>query len=77
MTEVQTGRVGFFSPKGYGFIESEDGSKSWFFHCSDFLFGAPGQRFVEVGRRVEFTVSARNGRTCAKNIRPLEPKDVQ
>lgn len=59
----------FNSEKGYGFIESEQGSDV-FVHYS--AIQADGFRTLEEGDRVEFEIKAgRDGRTQAEEVRKV------
>ena len=50
---MQGGRVKMWSPKGFGFIEPENGSKDQFVHISGLL---DGEKELFVGDRVSFDV---------------------
>lgn len=69
-TELGTGVVDFFSPKGFGFVAPDDGGDHLFFHASA-LPGVRGQRFIAEGTRVSFEAGIRNGKKCALKVNPL------
>ena len=71
---MRLGTVRFFDPKGYGFIQPLDGSESIFFHASE-LPGERGKRFIQDGQHVSFEVGTHQGRTVAKQVRPIPRED--
>jgi CspA family cold shock protein len=68
-TKMTIGTVKWFnSPKGYGFIQPEDGSKDVFVHIS--AVERAGMGNLHEGQRVSFEVERGNqGKTSAVNLR--------
>jgi len=67
---MRLGTVKFFDARGFGFLQPLDGSESIFFHASE-LPGERGKRFIPDGQHVSFEVGTHQGRTVAKNVRPI------
>ena len=66
------GTVKWFNPaKGYGFIETADGSKDIFVHIT--AVQQAGLTGLQEGQRIEYEPSdGDDGRTSAINLRPLD-----
>jgi cold shock CspA family protein len=63
-----TGAVKFFSAKGFGFIEQDDGGGEVFFHASQLV----GDEEPNAADRVSFTIGqGRDGRPRAEQVRIL------
>jgi cold shock CspA family protein len=72
MLEIYYGTVKFFSvPRGFGFIRRTSDGEEFYFHCSE-LDGEHGERNIEVGTVVEFTLGKYKKEIVAKTVRPLE-----
>ncbi len=71
---MRIGIVRFFDPRGFGFLQPNDGSEEIFFHASE-LPGERGKRFIPDGQHVSFEIGTHQGRTVAKNVRPLPTED--
>ena len=65
---MATGTVKWFNrPKGYGFIEPEDGSKDAFVHIS--AVQNAGMESLDEGQKVQYElVEGANGKTSAENL---------
>jgi len=59
----------YFEQKGFGFIKPDNGDHDVFVHISDIQGGIPLQK----GDLVDFETgtSHRNGKLCARNVRPI------
>ena len=68
---MATGRVKYFySTKGYGFIQPEDGGKEVFVHISD--LEASGIQHLREGQWVSFDLARKAGRVSAANIKLVD-----
>ena len=65
---MATGTVKWFNgQKGYGFIQPDDGSKDVFVHIS--AVEAAGLTGLADGQPLEFTLTERNGRVSATDLK--------
>ena len=69
---MTTGTVKWFDrPRGYGFIEPENGSKDAFVHIS--AVERAGLSDLREGQKVEFELEPQqNGREAAENLKVIE-----
>jgi CspA family cold shock protein len=67
------GIVKFFDPRGFGFIEREDGEQDIYFHVSE-LPGKRGARHIEDGTPVTFELGTFKtpDNVVAKKVRPID-----
>jgi CspA family cold shock protein len=64
---MPTGKVKWFSiSKGYGFITPDDGSRDVFLHLTKVQ--EANLPTLEAGTAVQYSVGARNGKTCAEGL---------
>jgi cold shock protein len=72
---MATGRIKWFNTqKGYGFIDSDDGSNDVFVHIT--AIRQSGLEALDEGQKIEFELHQRgDGRTTANGIKLLEDKD--
>ena len=59
----------FNSQKGFGFIQSDDGSKDVFVHIS--AVERAGMRGLNEGQKVSFDVVTERGKSAAANLRTV------
>ena len=70
MTQRGTVKV-YFDERGFGFIQPDNGSDpDLFVHVRDVEGGTPLQKGDVVD--VETGTSQKNGKPCARNVRPIE-----
>lgn len=68
---MANGTVKWFNPaKGYGFIETEDGSNDVFVHIS--AVEQAGLSTLNEGQKVSFDVTSNNGKSAAENLKSAE-----
>ena len=71
-SEVKTGTVLWFSRKGYGFIEMDDGGKDKFVHWTQINLPEGQFKVLEAGQKVSFTIGANKHGPQAENVTILK-----
>ena len=61
------GVVKFFSDKGFGFIQPDEGGEDVFVHHTTVRKDL-NQGTLEKGQKIAFTIEAKDGRNVAKNL---------
>ena len=74
--QLGTGKVKFFSVRGWGFITPSDGGPDVYLHVSE-LPGEKGKRWIAEGELVSYEIGIRNGRPAARNVRALGDDGAQ